>query len=60
LTFDEKPTLGEEHKSLMSKVLNQEVFDKLKDVKSSKVRVRSYVTDGGTHTHRHRDIDIEA
>jgi hypothetical protein len=44
----------------MSKVLNQEVFDKLKDVKSSKVRVRSYVTDGGTHTHRHRDIDIEA
>ena len=36
LTFKELPKFSDKHKSLMSKVLTQEVFDKLKDVKSSK------------------------
>lgn len=36
VTFDEMPKFGPEHKSLMSKVLTAELFEKLKDVKSSK------------------------
>ena len=36
LTFAELPKFGPEHKSAMSKYLTQELFDKLKDVKSSK------------------------
>lgn len=36
VTFDEMPKFGPEHKSLMSKVLTPEMFEKLKDVKSSK------------------------
>lgn len=36
LTFDTLPKFGAEHRSLMSKVLTHEVFDKLKDVKTSK------------------------
>mmetsp|Transcript_24412 Transcript_24412/g.40728 ORF Transcript_24412/g.40728 Transcript_24412/m.40728 type:complete len:473 (+) Transcript_24412:122-1540(+) len=36
LTFDSLPAFGPEHKSLMSKVLTAEMFEKLKDVKSSK------------------------
>lgn len=36
LEFDALPTFSENHKSAMSRHLTQEVFDKLKDVKSSK------------------------
>lgn len=36
VTFDALPKFGEEHKSLMSQVLTQELFDALKDKKSSK------------------------
>eukprot|EP01034_Spumella_vulgaris_P036422 gene36422-44924_t len=36
LTFDKVPAFTPAHKSLMSKVLTEEVFEKLKDVKSSK------------------------
>ena len=37
LTFTEVPKFTDKHKSLMSKVLTPELFEKLKDVKSSKV-----------------------
>jgi creatine kinase len=36
VTFDELPQFTPAHKSLMSKVLTKELFEKLKDVKSSK------------------------
>lgn len=36
VTFDELPKFGEEHKSLMSKVLTPELFEQLKDKASSK------------------------
>lgn len=36
LQFDALPHFSDKHKSLMAKCLTQEVFDKLKDVKSSK------------------------
>ena len=36
LTFTEVPKFTDKHKSLMSKVLTPELFEKLKDVKSSK------------------------
>eukprot|EP01031_Cornospumella_fuschlensis_P004927 gene4927-6165_t len=36
LTFSELPKFTPQHKSLMSKVLTPELFEKLKDVKSSK------------------------
>jgi len=36
LTFTERPLLGPEHKSLMAKFLTPELFEKLKDIKSSK------------------------
>mmetsp|Transcript_3439 Transcript_3439/g.5361 ORF Transcript_3439/g.5361 Transcript_3439/m.5361 type:complete len:437 (+) Transcript_3439:48-1358(+) len=36
VTYDTVPTFGPEHKSLMSKVLTKEIFEKLKNVKSSK------------------------
>jgi creatine kinase len=36
VTFDSLPNFGPEHKSLMSKTLTPELFEKLKDVKSSK------------------------
>eukprot|EP01038_Epipyxis_sp_PR26KG_P016851 gene16851-23083_t len=36
LTFAELPKFTDKHKSLMAKVLTPEVFEKLKDVKSSK------------------------
>ena len=36
VTFTELPKFGPEHRSLMSKVLNQELFDKLKDKKTAK------------------------
>lgn len=36
VTFDSVPTFGPEHKSLMAKTLTPELFEKLKDVKSSK------------------------
>jgi len=36
VTFDELPKFGEEHKSLMSKVLTADLFEKLKDAKSEK------------------------
>lgn len=36
LTFDKVPTFSEAHRSLMSKTLTPELFEKLKDVKSSK------------------------
>ncbi len=36
VTFDKLPAFGPEHKSLMAKTLTPELFEKLKDVKSSK------------------------
>eukprot|EP01038_Epipyxis_sp_PR26KG_P016849 gene16849-23081_t len=36
IDFEKIPSFGTEHKSLMAKVLTPEVFEKLKDVKSSK------------------------
>jgi creatine kinase len=36
VTFEDLPNFGPEHKSLMSKVLTKELFDALKDKKSSK------------------------
>lgn len=36
VTFESIPTFGPEHKSLMAKTLTPELFEKLKDVKSSK------------------------
>eukprot|EP00401_Gymnodinium_catenatum_P029635 CAMPEP_0117558446 /NCGR_PEP_ID=MMETSP0784-20121206/52840_1 /TAXON_ID=39447 /ORGANISM="" /LENGTH=475 /DNA_ID=CAMNT_0005355775 /DNA_START=44 /DNA_END=1471 /DNA_ORIENTATION=+ len=36
VTFSEVPKFGPEHKSLMSKVLTPELFEKLKDLKSDK------------------------
>jgi hypothetical protein len=38
LTFTEVPKFTDKHKSLMAKTLTPELFEKLKDVKSSKVR----------------------
>lgn len=38
LTFSEVPKFTDKHKSLMAKTLTPELFEKLKDVKSSKVK----------------------
>jgi len=48
--FDEVPKFSAEHKSLMSKVLTPELFDKLKDVKSEKGYTLSNVIMTGTVT----------
>jgi len=50
LTFTELPKFGPEHKSAMSKYLSQELFDKLKDVKSSKEYTLSNVIMTGVVT----------
>ena len=40
LTFTELPPFTDGHKSLMRKTMTKDIFEKLKDIKSSKVRVR--------------------
>ncbi|RYY87199.1 hypothetical protein EON63_04475 [archaeon] len=50
LTFSELPKFTPQHKSLMSKVLTAEVFEKLKDVKSSKGYTLSNVVMTGVVT----------
>jgi len=40
LTFTELPPFTDGHKSLMRKTMTKEIFEKLKDIKSSKVRER--------------------
>ena len=42
LTFTELPPFTDGHKSLMRKTMTKEIFEKLKDIKSSKVRVRLF------------------